>query len=59
MKIELVTHIFGIALALLPFGFVVTILTRNGAWFAGAIIIDVEVITFTLLLTIYTRMKRK
>jgi len=59
MKIELVTHIFGIALALLPFGFVVTILTHNGAWFAGAIIIDVEVITFTLLLTIYTRMKRK
>jgi len=59
MSIKLTTHLFGIALALLPFGFLVTILTHNGAWFAGTIIIAIEIVIGSILYTIYrTKIKR-
>lgn len=59
MNIKLTTHLFGIALALLPFGLVATVLTHNGAWFAGTIIIAVEIVIGSILYTIYrTKFKR-
>jgi hypothetical protein len=48
-----VTHIFGIALILLPLGLIATVLSHNGAWFAGAIILAVEIVIGSILYTIY------
>ena len=53
MSIKLTTHIFGIALMLLPLGLFATIFTRNGAWFAGAVILAVEIVIGSILYTIY------
>jgi hypothetical protein len=47
------THLFGIALALLPVGLLLTVLTRNGSWFAGALIIAIEVVIGSILFTIW------
>jgi hypothetical protein len=58
MSIKLTTHLFGIALALLPLGLLVTIITRQGGWFAAALIIAVEVVLGSILFTVY-RIKMK
>jgi len=52
MSIKLTTHLFGIALALLPLGLVATIITHQGGWFAAAVILAVEVVIGSLLFTI-------
>jgi hypothetical protein len=59
MSIKLAQHVFGIALALLPLGLLVTILTHNGAWFGAAIILAVEIVICSLLYTIYRNNFRK
>ena len=49
MNIRLTTNIFGIVLILLPVGLLLTVLTGNGAWFAGAVIIAIESVSFSIV----------
>jgi hypothetical protein len=59
MSIKLASHVFGIALAMLPIGLLVTILTHNGAWFAGSIILAIETVIISILFTVYkTKFRR-
>jgi hypothetical protein len=59
MSIKLAQHLFGIVLILLPVGLFITLFTRNGAWFAGTIILAIETIIISILFTIYrTKIKR-
>jgi hypothetical protein len=53
MSIKLASHVFGIALALLPIGLLLTIITHQGGWFAAAVIIAVEIVIGSILFTIY------
>jgi len=53
MSIKIAQHLFGIALIILPFGLFATVLSHNGAWFAGTIIIAVEIVIGSILYTIY------
>jgi hypothetical protein len=50
MSIKLASHVFGIALAMLP---MVTIFTHNGAWFAGSVILAIETVIISILFTVY------
>lgn len=59
MSIKLASHVFGVALAILPVGLLITILSHNGAWFAGAIILAVEIVVISILFTIYRARIRK
>ena len=59
LSIRLATHVFGIALALLPIGLLATIFTKNGAWFAGALIIAIETVLLSIIFTVYkTKIKK-
>jgi uncharacterized membrane protein YkgB len=59
MSIKLASHVFGIALAMLPVGLLITIFTHNGAWFAGSIILATETVIISILFTIYkSKIKR-
>jgi hypothetical protein len=59
LNIRLTTNIFGIVLILLPVGLLLTVLTRNGAWFAGAVIIAIESVLLSIVYTIYKQIIRK
>jgi hypothetical protein len=59
MSIKLASHVFGIALAMLPIGLLMTIITHQGGWFAAALIIAVEVVLGSILYTVYkTKIRR-
>jgi hypothetical protein len=59
MSIKLTTHLFGIALAMLPVGLLLTIITHQGGWFAASVIIAVEIVIGSILFSIYKTRIRK
>jgi len=59
MSVKLATHVFGIALALLPLGLIATVLTSNGAFFALAVILAVETVLGSVLFTVWQKYFKK